>query len=485
MLSQTSREPDYDSLSSHQKKLREKLPKRWLLIVILTLLSIIPGFENTSFSPAIGQLKEQFHVNIIALQAFYLLGMGIGQLFWGPMIDNWGRKPILIICAVLGILTNLSIVNVTVSWGLYLNRICQGFCFGGLGLLSTIILKDIYPPRRFVIYNSWIVLFFMCSPALGPLWGGNITVVYGWRMIFNILTVGLVISLVIYLFSIPETIAAKYKHEYDLNKTLHLYAYILANARARYLIFFNVGRSFCIFSLPVLVPNILINEFSVDPDHIGYYFIIPIVFTVIGNRLNVYLMQKGYSPRNVWVNASILQAVCTIVNLIVSAYFLGPLGIILCFSLNFFFNGFQLGNISSLYLMIFPEFTATANAFMTFLKFVIPSILVFIIALFPDRHGVTLLVTDGLITIVLALFTIFYVSKYKPFVSREIDEFEKQTQLEVDTQEQSLPPCHNDKTLKKIKLHSKQMLEDHLPQMLEELDEQAWEKHHNITKKDK
>ncbi|RIY37796.1 MFS transporter, partial [Psittacicella gerlachiana] len=268
-------EPDYDTLSKHQRSLRKKLPKRWLLVLILTLLSIITGLENTSFSPAIGQLKEQFQVSIIALQAFFLCGMGIGQLFWGPMIDNWGRKPIVIICSILGIFTNISIVNVDQGFGLYLNRFLQGFCFGGLGLLSTIILKDIYPTRRFVIYNSWIVFFYVCSPALGPLWGGSITVLYGWRTIFNILTVGLISLLVLYVLLIPETIASKHKLNFDLKQTLPHYKLILGNNRARFLILFNIGYSICIFSLPILIPNILINEYQVDPNLIGAYFLIP------------------------------------------------------------------------------------------------------------------------------------------------------------------------------------------------------------------
>lgn len=407
---------NYDKITAHQQRLHEHLPSKRLLVILMVLLTIIPGLENTAVSPAIGQIQDQFNADVVALQTFYIAGLALGQLFWGPFLDKYGRKPIVIITGVIGIIFNMLMVNANYDWQVMTCRFMQGFFFGGLILCPTIILKDIFSSRDFTIYNSWIVLFLLYAPAIGPIWGGTIVDFLGWQWIFNILTVFMVMILTIYMWTIPETIEHKRSHVINVRANLHLYSKILRNTQALYLITFNIGYSFCIYSLPLFVPSLFINQYDIDPGELGIYFVFPLLFTIIGNRLNVWFVSKNFSPRRVWLRASIIQALFTVVNFAVCFYWLGPIGIIASISINLFFNGFQLGNIQTLYLMLFPGFNGTANALMSFLRNLVPSLITnLILHQIPNYMGKTLLIFDAGVIIGCTLLTILYRYRYKPF----------------------------------------------------------------------
>lgn len=409
---------NYDKITAHQRNLHEHLPSKRVLVILMVLLTIIPGLENTAVSPAIGQIQDQFNADVVALQTFYIAGLALGQLFWGPFLDKYGRKPIVIITGVVGIIFNMLMVNSSYDWQVMTCRFMQGFFFGGLILCPTIILKDIFSSRDFTIYNSWIVLFLLYAPAIGPIWGGTIVDFFGWQWIFNILTVFMVMLLTIYMWTIPETIEHKRSHVINVRANLHLYSKILRNTQALYLIAFNIGYSFCIYSLPLFVPSLFINHYNIDPSELGIYFVFPLLFTIIGNRLNVWFVSKNFSPRRVWLRASIIQALFTIVNFSVCFYWLGPVGIITAISINLFFNGFQLGNIQTLYLMLFPGFNGTATALMSFLRNLIPSLITnLILHQIPDYMGKTLLLFDAGVIISCTLLTILYRYRYKPFLA--------------------------------------------------------------------
>ncbi|WP_147397175.1 MFS transporter [Psittacicella hinzii] len=415
---QQQEQPDYDALTPHQQNLQQHLPAKWLLISLMVAFSVIPGLENTSFSPSIGQLSNELQINIVALQAFFIFAMGIGQLVWGPLLDNWGRKPVTLVCASLGIIANIFFVHVQPGWQVYCFRMWQGFTFAGLGLVASVILKDIYPPRKFIIYNSWITLFYMFAPGLGPFWGGIITSFFGWRAIFYSLTIGLIAALSIYLLKVPETLAQKHKLNYNLSNTWHNYFTILKNPRAISLIAFTAGYSVCIFSFPVIVPSILIKQYQISPLVVGTCFLIPMLTTILGNRLNVYLMRRQWQPRQVWLHASLCQSGCIIFNIVITYFFLSPYTIIMCFAISYFFTGMLLANITSLYLMIFPQMLATANSLLTFARLVIPGCCVFSTALLPNHKGASVIYIDSLIATICTVGTLIYIYITRPYVAK-------------------------------------------------------------------
>ena len=65
--------------------------------VVLIVLSALMGFASIStdtYLPAFPTLSQVFHVSPGRIQltlSSYLIGFSLGQLFWGPVSDRYGR----------------------------------------------------------------------------------------------------------------------------------------------------------------------------------------------------------------------------------------------------------------------------------------------------------------------------------------------------------------------------------------------------------
>lgn len=114
----------------------------------------------------------------------YLIGVGIGSLFFGPLSDRFGRKPVL-----RGSLTFYAVFALVCaaapSFDLLLAmRFSQGLAAGGLGVLVVSIIRDRFAGDGMARLMSLIFLIFLSVPVIAPTVGQLILYVSGWRTIF-------------------------------------------------------------------------------------------------------------------------------------------------------------------------------------------------------------------------------------------------------------------------------------------------------------
>jgi DHA1 family bicyclomycin/chloramphenicol resistance-like MFS transporter len=158
--------------------------------------------------PAIGQALDVMQDNQRQLViTFYLLGFGAAQLFYGPVADRFGRKPLLIGCmgfyAIFGALAGLA-----GSMDLLLAaRFAQGMAAAGTRVLVVAIVRDRFHGPAMAQIMSLTMIIFMVVPVLAPTFGQGVLAIGTWRHIFIILAVyGLGLALWGGL-RIPETLA--------------------------------------------------------------------------------------------------------------------------------------------------------------------------------------------------------------------------------------------------------------------------------------
>jgi len=68
---------------------------RWALILILGALSTVSPFSIDMYLPAFGGLAEALHTSVAKVGlsvSSYFIGLAIGQVFYGPLLDRFGRK---------------------------------------------------------------------------------------------------------------------------------------------------------------------------------------------------------------------------------------------------------------------------------------------------------------------------------------------------------------------------------------------------------
>ncbi len=115
----------------------------------------------------------------------YLLGFGGAQLFYGPLADRFGRRPILFVG--IGLYVGFSILAAfaqSFEW-LILSRIGMGLGSAATRVLAVSIVRDRYSGRTMARVMSLSFLVFLGVPILAPTVGQLIMLVAPWRWIFG------------------------------------------------------------------------------------------------------------------------------------------------------------------------------------------------------------------------------------------------------------------------------------------------------------
>ena len=160
--------------------------------------------------PALGSIGHELGVSVENHQQLvvvvYIACFGIGQLFWGPLADRYGRRPLLIGAMIVYAAMSFTAAHAA-SFELLLGaRALQGLSSASTRVLSISIIRDSYEGRRMAKVVSLSFMVFLAVPVIAPTLGQMVLLVAPWRWIFYFLGV---FSLGVALWAwlrLPETL---------------------------------------------------------------------------------------------------------------------------------------------------------------------------------------------------------------------------------------------------------------------------------------
>jgi EmrB/QacA subfamily drug resistance transporter len=130
--------------------------------------------------------------------ASFLLSTAAVAPFYGKLGDMFGRKNVLIVAIVLFIAGSLAC---GVAWSmetLIAARVLQGLGGGGLMVSAFAVIGELFAPRERAKYQGYSSAVFAVASILGPVAGGGITDLFGWRWVFLInVPIGVVVLAII------------------------------------------------------------------------------------------------------------------------------------------------------------------------------------------------------------------------------------------------------------------------------------------------
>ncbi|PIF22357.1 purine nucleoside transporter PunC [Candidatus Pantoea floridensis] len=165
----------------------------------LAVLSMLGFLATDMYLPAFGDMQRDFATapgTISASLSLFLAGFACAQVFWGPLSDRYGRKPILLAglaIFALGCLGMLWVTDVRLMLAL---RFVQaiGVCAAAVSWQALVV--DRYPKAQAHKVFATIMPLVALSPALAPLLGAWLISHFHWRSIFITLTLVAVVLLV-------------------------------------------------------------------------------------------------------------------------------------------------------------------------------------------------------------------------------------------------------------------------------------------------
>lgn len=179
-----------------------------ITILILGLLTAFGPLSIDMYLPALPQIASDFNVPLASIQlslASFLVGVAIGQIFYGPITDRWGRKKPLYVGLITYAIASFLCASTFDAHGLIVYRFLQalGACAGMV--ITRAIVRDLYKSHESARVFSMLMLIMGVAPILAPVLGGFFTSTLGWRSIFwTLMGVSLVALICVYKF-LPET----------------------------------------------------------------------------------------------------------------------------------------------------------------------------------------------------------------------------------------------------------------------------------------
>ena len=170
-------------------------------IVALTIDALLPALPEIGASlGATSSSQNQLLITMI------FLGIGFGQLIFGPISDSFGRKPIVYVGFVVFIIASIICVTTESYEMMLFGRILQGIGLSSPRSLSTSMVRDEFSGDYMAKILSFVVMFFILVPVIAPMFGQFLINLFNWQAIFYFnLIFGLIIMIWFWLRQ-PETL---------------------------------------------------------------------------------------------------------------------------------------------------------------------------------------------------------------------------------------------------------------------------------------
>jgi len=283
----------------------------FFLILILGSLTALGPFSIDMYLPGFPVIAHDLNTTAAKVSqtlSGYFVGISLGQLLYGPLLDRFGRKKPLFIGLAVYILASAGCAVATSVEQLIILRIIQAVGSCAATVASVAMVRDLFPVSENAKVFSLLLLVVGFSPMIAPTVGGYVTDAFGWHAVFMILTVMGVAIFAATALWLPDS--------YKPDKTLSLkprpiimnflevlrepqfYTYSITGAVAFAGLFAYVSGS----------PIVFMEVFHVDGKVYGWIFAFLSVGFIGSGQVNT-LMLRRFSSEQIVNVALICQAV--------------------------------------------------------------------------------------------------------------------------------------------------------------------------------
>ncbi|MFA0047176.1 multidrug effflux MFS transporter [Vibrio sp. 10N.261.51.F11] len=162
------------------------------MLFFLVIISAFPPLTIDLYLPALPQMVDVFNTDrsmVNLTLSSYFVTYAIGLLFWGPLSEKFGRKPILLI-GLAGYMVASILCAMTNSIEQLIGaRVFQAFAGSAITVIATAIVKDLYDGREREKIMATIMSLVIIAPMVAPVFGAFLLKIASWRMMFVTLAI--------------------------------------------------------------------------------------------------------------------------------------------------------------------------------------------------------------------------------------------------------------------------------------------------------
>jgi len=394
--------------------------QHFYLILILGSLAALGPFSIDMYLPGFIDIAKDLRTTesavSLSLSSFFI-GISVGQLLYGPLLDKYGRKKPLYFGLVLYIVASIGCLAVTDVNQLIVLRFVQAIGSCATAVASVAMVRDLFTVEESPKVFASLMLVIAVSPMLAPTAGGYLISALGWKYVFVFLGFMAVLMLLASIFKLPES----YKPDPDYSlkpkpiltnflvvlKEPQFYTYALISSITFSGLFAYVSSS----------PTVFMKIYEVSKTGYGWIFALLSVSFIGSSQVNSIIL-KWFSSKKIVTWALIAQCIFSLVFLIfamsdwLSLYStIGFIALFLCCL------GLINPNAAALSLAPFSKNAGSASALMGALQMGLGALASVMVSLFSEHSVVPM----PLVMAVAAFTALFCLLVGRRFIKTEIE----------------------------------------------------------------
>jgi MFS transporter, DHA1 family, multidrug resistance protein len=188
-------------------------------IALIAMMFATIAFSIDAMLPALPEIGRELSAQDanraqLVLTSF-VLGLGIGTFFTGPLSDTFGRKPVIFSgCALYIVAAAVAWQSDTLEW-LLVARVFQGVGAASPRVVGLAVMRDLFSGREMARMMSIAMMVFTIFPAVAPLIGAGIIKYTGWRGIFLAFILFAAISVIWTAIRLPESLPSEKRRPFQ------------------------------------------------------------------------------------------------------------------------------------------------------------------------------------------------------------------------------------------------------------------------------
>src|SRR3984957_85885 len=287
-------------------------------VLILGSLTALAPFSIDMYLPGFGEIARSLGTSVarvaLSLSSFFI-GISLGQLLYGPLLDRYGRKKPLYAGLVLYLVATFVCMQVKDMDTLIILRFIQAVGSCAATVAAMAMVRDLFGAKESARVFSLLLLVLGASPMIAPTAGGYIVATWGWRVIFLVLLILGALIFLMTLFFLPESYPAD--KNFSL-KPLPIVRNFLSVLREPQFVVYMLVYALAFAGLFAYVsgsPLVFMDVFHVDKKTYGWIFAGLSVAFIGLSQFNGLLLRR-YSSQQIIRVALTGQVVVSIVFLI-------------------------------------------------------------------------------------------------------------------------------------------------------------------------
>lgn len=398
------------------------------LVLILGALTAFNSMSIDMYLPAFPQIARDLGVPLGTVQlsvSAFLFGSALGQLFYGPVADRWGRKRPLLFGLGLYIVSTMGCALARSGEGLLFWRVVMALGGGASIVISRAIVRDLYDTAEAARMFSLLMLVMGAAPILAPLVGGQLLLFTGWRGIFLSLGLFGFLSFCASLIWLPESLPPEKRLQQSLAEMAASYGSFFS--RRQYLYYAVALGAIAGFNFSYIAgaPHLFIELHGISPQHFGIIFGLNAAGLIGASQLNRKLLRRYLSEQILQVTFAVNLLGALLLTIAVTAGIGGFATQLVLLFVCLCTTGLLYPNVTALALAPFATAAGTASALLGTIQYTLGATAGVFVGTFHNGTGLPMVLTMAVCSVI-GMFAVSCARQHEPsqLTTLESDEVE-------------------------------------------------------------